>query len=206
MCELYKNLIQIYNIHDLNKSHIYFYFNIRKIMNLTENNSKHDFTLLPMKKVLVALDFDPSASKVAEAGYSLAKAMNAEIVLLHVVADDVYYSSLEYSPITGFSGFSNSDFSLMASSEGLTSASQYYLDQTKIHLGDENIQTIIDKGEFWEVIIETAKRTGADLIVMGSHSRRWLDQILMGSVTEKVLHNTTIPMLIIPTKGQDSKK
>jgi nucleotide-binding universal stress UspA family protein len=94
----------------------------------------------------------------------------------------------------------------MASSEGLTSASQYFLDQTKIHLGNENIQTVIDKGEFWEVIIDTANKTGADLIVMGSHSRRWLDQILMGSVTEKVLHNTTIPMFIIPTKSPDSKR
>jgi len=34
---------------------------------------------------------------------------------------------------------------------------------------------------------------------MGSHSRRWLDEILMGSVTEEVLHHATVPLFIIPT-------
>jgi nucleotide-binding universal stress UspA family protein len=170
------------------------------------NNKDLDFRLVPLKKVLIALDFDPSAQKVAEGGYSLAKTMNAETILLHVIAEDIYYSSLEYSPVTGFTGFSNADFSLMASSEGLTRASQYYLDKTKGYLRDDTIQTITDKGEFADVILKTAKRLNADLIVMGSHSRRWLDQILMGSVTEKVLHNTSIPLFIIPTKGSHAKK
>jgi len=40
----------------------------------------------------------------------------------------------------------------------------------------------------------------ADIIVMGSHSRRWLENIVMGSVTEEVLHHTSIPLFIIPTK------
>jgi nucleotide-binding universal stress UspA family protein len=56
------------------------------------------------------------------------------------------------------------------------------------------------------MILKAAEKTGADLVVMGSHSRRWLDQILMGSVTEKVLHNTSIPLFIVPTKGSSEKK
>lgn len=170
-----------------------------------ESDQNFEFRITPLKKVLVALDFDPSAQKVAEGGFLLAKAMCAEIVLLHVIADDIYYSSLEYSPLTGFSGFSNTDFSLMASSEGLEKASQYFLDKTKNHLRDETIQTIIEKGDFADTILRKAKDIEADLIVMGSHSRRWLEQILMGSVTEKVLHNTTIPLLIIPTSGKSRK-
>jgi nucleotide-binding universal stress UspA family protein len=35
---------------------------------------------------------------------------------------------------------------------------------------------------------------------MGSHSRKWLEKILMGSVTEEVLHKSSIPLFIIPTK------
>ena len=58
-----------------------------------------------MKKVLIALDYNPTAQKVAEAGFSMAKAMNAEVILLHVISDPVYYSSTEYSPIMGFNGF-----------------------------------------------------------------------------------------------------
>ena len=57
-----------------------------------------------MKKVLIALDYNPTAQKVAETGFSMAKAMNAEVTLLHVISDLVYYSSAEYSPIMGFTG------------------------------------------------------------------------------------------------------
>jgi nucleotide-binding universal stress UspA family protein len=35
---------------------------------------------------------------------------------------------------------------------------------------------------------------------MGSHSKKWLENIVMGSVTQEVLHQTTIPLYIIPTK------
>ena len=38
-----------------------------------------------MKKVLIALDYDPTAQKVAEAGYSLAKSLNAEVILLDLI-------------------------------------------------------------------------------------------------------------------------
>lgn len=161
-----------------------------------------EFGFIPIKNVLIALDLDPTARKVAELGYSVARTMNAQVILLHVVEDDVYYSSLEYSPITGFSGFSNSDFTIMANSEGLIQASQYFLDKTREYLQDESIRIISAKGDFPDIILKTAEETNADLIVMGSHSRRWLDQILMGSVTEKVLHHTTIPLLIIPTRGK----
>jgi nucleotide-binding universal stress UspA family protein len=39
-----------------------------------------------------------------------------------------------------------------------------------------------------------------DFIVMGSHSLKWLENLVIGSVTEKVLHYTTIPVFIVPTK------
>ena len=41
------------------------------------------------KKVLIALDYNPTAQKVAEVGFSMAKSMNAEITLLHVISDPV---------------------------------------------------------------------------------------------------------------------
>jgi len=153
--------------------------------------------------VLIALDYDTSAEKVAEIGYSLAKSMNAEVILLHVVGETNYYSTLEYSPIVGFGGFSNSYFSQLIDMDGLKKASQYFLDQMKIHLSDDAIQTRIQEGDSAESILEAATEIKADLIVMGSHSRRWLDKILMGSVTEKVLHNTNIPLFIIPIKEQN---
>jgi len=159
------------------------------------------FSVIPMKKVLIALDYDHTAQKVAEKGFSLAKTMGAEVVLLHVFTDEAYYSTLEYSPIIGFSGFSGEDFSNLISTEGMTKASNYFLDKIKDHLGDDSVLVMVDEGDFADVILKTARHIHADVIVMGSHSRRWLEKILMGSVTEKVLHRTSIPLFIIPTKG-----
>lgn len=161
---------------------------------------KPNFGFTPMRKVLIALDLDPSVMKVAEAGYSLARTMNAGITLLHVIAEEVFYTGLEYSPITGFTGFNSTDFSIKADTEGIVKASEYFLDKIRDHFHDDSIEILVKTGSLPDTIIETAEKLESDLIVMGSHSKRWLDQILMGSVTEKVLHHTTIPLLIIPTK------
>jgi len=156
-----------------------------------------------MKKVLIALDYDPSAQKVAEIGFSMAKAMNAEVMLLHVISDLVYYYSTEYSPIMGFNGYMDMSPLQLDSVDGLKKASQHFLEKSKQHLGDKTIQTLVEEGDFAESILKVAKDLHADIIVMGSHSRRWLDEILMGSVTEKVLHHTSIPLFIIPIKKQN---
>jgi nucleotide-binding universal stress UspA family protein len=100
----------------------------------------------------------------------------------------------------GFIGYMNMDPVQTDSVEWLKKASLHFLDQSKHHLGDKKIQTMVKEGDFADAILETAKEVHADIIVMGSHSRKWLENIVMGSVTEKVLHHTSIPLFIIPTK------
>ncbi|MBK5277319.1 MAG: universal stress protein [Bacteroidia bacterium] len=153
-----------------------------------------------MKKVLIALDYNPTAQKVAETGFSLAKAMKAKVILLHVIIDSIYYSSADYSSIMGFTGYSNLKLIQLKTVEGLKEASQQFLDKSKRHLADKTIKTLIKEGDCAETIIKTAEELNVDIIVMGSHSRRWLENILMGSVAEKVLHHTSLPLFIIPTK------
>jgi nucleotide-binding universal stress UspA family protein len=153
-----------------------------------------------IKKVLIAVDYDPTAQKVAEQGFALSKSMSAEIILLHVISDPVYYSSTEYSPIMGFTGELDAAPLQLDNIEGLKKAAQYFLDKIKTHLGDENITTLVNEGDFAESILKTAKNLHVNTIVMGSHSRKWLEKIVMGSVTEKVLNHTSIPLFIIPTK------
>jgi nucleotide-binding universal stress UspA family protein len=123
-------------------------------------------SLYPMKKVLIALDYNPTAQKVAETGYTLAKSLNAEVTLLHVLTDPVFYATSEFSPIMGYDGYVDVSPTVLDSIEGLKGASLQYL----------------------------------DIIVIGSHSQKWLENILMGSVTEKVMHLSTIPLFIIPTR------
>jgi nucleotide-binding universal stress UspA family protein len=49
----------------------------------------------------------------------------------------------------------------------------------------------------WHAIIETAARTECDVIVMGSHGRGGLASLIMGSQTQKVLHHTNLPVLVV---------
>ena len=156
-----------------------------------------------MKKVLIALDYNPTAQKVAEVGFSMAKSMNAEVTLLHVITDPVFYSTSGYSPIMGYNGYEDMSPIQLESVDGLKNASLQYLDKSREYLGDKSIQTIVKEGDFAETILEAAKELRADVIVIGSHSRKWLENVVMGSVTEKVLHHTSIPLLIVPTKKQD---
>ncbi len=58
-----------------------------------------------MNKVLIALDFNPTSQKIAEVGYALAKAMNAEICLLHVISNQTAYLPTVLDPIMGLCRF-----------------------------------------------------------------------------------------------------
>ena len=153
---------------------------------------------IKMNKVLIALDYNPTAQKIAEIGFSLAKSMNAEVVLLHVLCTPANYTTI-YDPIMGFGGFVPLDAS-QPDIEFLTKTAFDFLENVKDHLGDSAISIIAKEGDYADVILETAHLSRADIIVMGSHSKKWLEKILVGSTTEKMLHDTTIPVLVVPTK------
>lgn len=153
-----------------------------------------------IEKVLIALDYDPSANKVAESGFSMAKAMNAEVVLLHVIVDPVFYSSADFSPITGFGDYMGLVPMQFDNIDGVKDAAQQFLEKIKKHLGDEAITTRIGDGDMAVTIVDTAKSLHADVIVMGSHSRKWLENIVMGSVAQEVLRHSTLPVFIIPVR------
>lgn len=153
-----------------------------------------------LKKILIALDYNPTAKKIAEVGFSMAKSMKAEVALLHVIADPVFYSSMGYSPVMGFTGYDYIPDIQLDTINKLNNASLKFLKKSREHLGDNSIEIIVKEGEFAETILETAKEINADIIVVGSHSQKWLENILIGSVTEKILQHTTVPLFIIPTK------
>lgn len=157
-----------------------------------------------MEKVLIALDYDQSAKKVAEIGFEIAKTMGAKAILLHVITDPVYYASTEYSPIIGFTGIMDPFPLASEGADGLKKATLHFLDKFKQHFGDETTQTMvkemIKENDFSESILKAATDLKADIIVIGSHSRKWLENVLMGSVAEEVLRHTTIPVLVVPTK------
>jgi len=152
------------------------------------------------KKILIAIDYSPNANKMAVIGYALAKAMHAEITLLHVIENEAYYTSFITSPITGIGDFDSATFYQYMNSKSIHDAADYYLQNIKKHLKDNDINIKIVQGEIATVILSSAEDLKAEIIIMGSHSQNWVEKMLMGSNTEHVLHKTKIPLLIIPTK------
>lgn len=80
------------------------------------------------------------------------------------------------------------------------------IDKAKRYVGDVKKQsekagikaeTFVREGETYRVIIELAKESKADTIVMGSHGRTGLKRLLMGSVTEKVIGHALCPVLVV---------
>jgi len=113
---------------------------------------------------------------------------------LHVISElPVYYSDSNY----------NHEFKVDMLGD-LNKTTQAFLDKTKKHLGDEEVQTVLKEGEIADTILKTAKEMGANIIVMGSHSRKWLESIILGSQAEDVLTNSPIPVLIVPVKKKEN--
>lgn len=154
-----------------------------------------------MKKVLIAIDYTPEAQKIAETGHELSKALNARTILLHVTSKATYYSYLSYSPIMGFDVSSNLDVVQTNTIEKLKKIALKFLDKSRQYLGDETIQTVVKEGDFGQCILQTAKEMKVDIIVIGTHNRKGLDKLLIGSVAEKVLHHSNVPVFIIPVKA-----
>jgi len=79
---------------------------------------------------------------------------------------------------------------------------QKFLDKSKAYLGDDSIVTILKEGDIAQTILSTAKELNVDIIVMGSHSRKWLENIIMGSEAADVLKKTTIPLFMYQPKNK----
>jgi nucleotide-binding universal stress UspA family protein len=149
-----------------------------------------------MKKILVALDYNPSAEKVAEMGNLLAKAIKADLILVHVIREPEYYSP-DYSPLMGFQGSYTTD--VMGPIENIKKEAANFLAAIAQHLGGHAIKTKILEGEITEAILEYSKSCNANFIVMGTHRHKGIDRLLIPDVAAHILKHSRIPLLTIPT-------
>jgi nucleotide-binding universal stress UspA family protein len=149
-----------------------------------------------MKKILIALDYNPSSENVAEEGYELAKAMHADVTLLHVITDPVYYAA-EYSPIMGYQGpYTEGTVAIV---NDLKKAAWKFLTAAVRHLGDENIKIKVLEGDTEDAILEYSKSHKADLIVIGSHSHKGIERLFVADLAGHMVRHSKVPLYIIPT-------
>lgn len=151
-----------------------------------------------MDKILVALDYHPNSEKVAVAAYELAKKMNAEMRLLHVLGQISHYG-VDYTGFLGYEGYSSLGYNLQTDNE-LQDMAEDFLETAKKQFADNRVSTALEIGVAEDGILKQAKEWGADLIVMGTHSHSTLEKILVGTVASKILEKTEIPVYMVPIK------
>lgn len=137
------------------------------------------------ERILVPTDFSDTAAKALDVAVDLAKKYGATITLLHVYEVPVY-------PYLG----SMVDFDFVtpirdAAQKELASA----FDTLKLRGVEARSELLF--GVPWSVILETADHRKADLIVMGTHGRKGVMHALLGSVAEKVVRLSPIPVLTV---------
>jgi nucleotide-binding universal stress UspA family protein len=150
------------------------------------------------KKILIALDYSPLAGHVAAWGQELSNALQAETTLLHVVVESANYSASIYDPIMGFVGFPYLDHEPERPPDTSTQEALAYLEKTRQHLKNHTMKTLVAKGNVSELILDTAQEMQADIIVIGTSSRRGLEEFLLGSTAHKLIQTAHTPLFIIP--------
>ena len=91
------------------------------------------------------------------------------------------------------------------SEEVLTSIQEYgreLVDYVANQLGDVQVAAEVRQGNPYKVILDYAEKHDIDLIVMGTHGRTGLDRYLIGSVTEKVVRMSDVPVLTVRRKDE----
>lgn len=151
-----------------------------------------------MKKILIAIDYNPSSQKVAETGYELAKLMGGEVCLIHVMAEIAHYG-MKYPTFMGYEGYDAGAIDIEMMNE-MHKVTEEYLKSAAKHLNDPAVITHLAEGDAANVILEYAEQWNASVIVMGTHSHSVLEKLLMGTVASKVIEKTKVPVYMVPVK------
>ncbi|GAB2769854.1 universal stress protein [Salinimicrobium soli] len=151
-----------------------------------------------MKKVLIAIDYNPVSEKVVKEGYELAKTLGAEICLVHVL-DDLGYYTTNYPTFLGYEGYPGIGPDYNVAIEMRTIAEDF-IKKAADHLDDPQVKTEIIEGDTAKALLNFSEEWKADVLVMGTHSHSVLEKLLMGTVAEKVLEKTRIPVYVVPVK------
>ena len=155
-----------------------------------------------MKKVMIAIDYNPCAQKVAETGYAYAKALNAEVSIVQALSDISYYS-IEYLPVMGFKGFSlDGPYSDI---DEQRKEAYNFLSCIVRHLGDKKIRTKVLNGRMADSILEYADEWQADLIVIGTQSHRNYEELYSHDATSTILRQSNIAVLVVPADKKQLK-
>jgi nucleotide-binding universal stress UspA family protein len=149
-----------------------------------------------VKKILCAVDFSEATPLIAEWAGDQARNAGAELLVMYVVPDLGRYSNFHIR---------NDRIEDMVQSI-LDGARKIMEDCLAKHFPGVEAQGLLATGYAPEEILKAAAEHGCDLIVMGTHGRKGIDRIIFGSVAEKVVKTSPIPVLTIRPYGITAPK
>ena len=147
-----------------------------------------------IERILFPTDFSDNSYAALDYATKLAEFYKAELCLLHVVNSPIQHDS-----------FLLSSFQIDDIERKATSAKrQALLNLIKTRIGEQvPVKVMLRRGVPLGEIINAARKCEADLIVMGTHGRTGLPQMLIGSVAKKVVRYAPCPVLTVKERDYE---
>lgn len=147
------------------------------------------------KKVLFCTDFSENSDCAFDYAFGVAKRDEGILYILHVIPNipNQYYSVL-------YSNRENFEKIKKAIREDLA---QRYHNQYLSQIKDKTKVRIVTKsGREDEEILKFARKENIDIIVIGTHGRTGIKHVVFGSVAEKIVRCSPVPVFVIPCKNK----
>jgi len=143
-----------------------------------------------IENILCPVDFSGPSERALNNAIHLARRMDAELHILHAVPamSDFYLNFL-----------GNSGEKMAAKIENHQEQLNKFLDQFDFH--NVNYHTIVKPGKVHRIILESAKKLSADLIIMGTSGESSNAKILMGNNTEHVIRELPCSIVTVKSEG-----
>lgn len=142
------------------------------------------------RRILVAVDGSPAAARGLSEAIRLAKAQGAQLLVLHVVNEFYAYTDMEGAGLAA-------DLPAMLRAGGKRILAKAEAAARKHNLRPKLLMRETLGGPAADPILREAKRQRADLIVLGTHGRRGVRRLVMGSDAEQVVRAAPVPVLLV---------
>jgi nucleotide-binding universal stress UspA family protein len=144
---------------------------------------------MTFQNILVPIDFDETSDQALKIATALAMDLSASITVLHTVEIPPYayaYFGAALPPPDMLST--------------LETAARQSLEQKvgTVRATVPSVKSILTTGVPWRQILAGIEDRKADLVVMGTHARRGVERMLLGSVAEKIVRASPVPVLTVP--------
>jgi nucleotide-binding universal stress UspA family protein len=140
-----------------------------------------------VKPILVAVDFEEASRRALETAQTIGPGLGAPIALVHAYRLPIYaYPSLEPMPLPP--PIRGLEIEAAARSALAAFAAAY---------GIPPELAFVREGDPAEEILGAAAAIGARMIAMGTHGRRGLTHVLLGSVAEQVIRRSAVPVITV---------